>query len=407
MTDPSYTQFTALLCCSRLSLLGTSDTPQMKPTVSSARLVGLDTLRALAVIIVIFYHLTIFGELPSGILPVTYFGWMGVDLFFVLSGFLIGQQVLKPYLNGQRPSIYRRRAYRILPAYLAVLTLYFFVPGWREFPSLAPAWKFLTFTMNLGFSFDRRGFSHAWSLCVEEHFYLVLPLLVTLLMRRPSAKKTAIVLAFVVLFGILLRTFLVTHHPDDVWTGIYYPSYTRLDGLLTGVTLAIVRAFRPAWWRTFMQRGHTLLLTGTLCVGCVVWMFRNQDLGNDTGSAMWGVIVGFPLLALGLGLITASSVSANGLLARVRIPGAETIATLAFSLYLTHKAVGHLIMQHFPWITSPQGPASWLLYGVTCFSAAWLLHVAVERPFLRLRDRAAQKRSATALEDEMLKEPAL
>jgi peptidoglycan/LPS O-acetylase OafA/YrhL len=374
------------------------------------RLFGLDTLRALAVLVVMFYHLTIFGELPSCILPVTYFGWMGVDLFFVLSGFLIGQQVLKPYLNGQRPSImefYRRRAYRILPAYLVVLALYFLVPGWREFPRLAPLWKFLTFTQNLGFTFDSRAFSHAWSLCVEEHFYLVLPLLVTLLMLRPSARTASAVLAFVVFFGIALRTFLITHYPDDVWVGIYYPSYTRLDGLLAGVTLAIIRTFRSAWWSILMQRGHTLFLTGTLCVGSVVWMFRGHDLGSSTGSAMWGVILGFPLLALGLGLITASSVSTNGVLSHVKVPGAETIATLAFSLYLVHKAVGHIVMQRFPQITLQQGPASWLLYAITCFSAAWLLHVAVERPFLRLRDRATRKKPTTELEAEMLKEPAL
>jgi peptidoglycan/LPS O-acetylase OafA/YrhL len=382
----------------------------VKLIAAPTRLFGLDTLRVLAIVVVMLYHLTIFGELPSRILPVTYFGWMGVDLFFVLSGFLIGQQALKPYLIGQRLSIsefYRRRVYRILPAYLVVLALYFLAPGWRESQRLAPLWKFLTFTMNFGFSFDRRGFSHAWSLCVEEHFYLVLPLLVVLLMRLPSARKTIAVLASVVLFGIILRAFLITHYPDEVWTGIYYPSYTRLDGLTIGVALAIVRTFRPTWWHHLMERGHTLLFIGISCVACVVWMFREQDLGNDSGSAMWGVILGFPLLSLGLGLITASSVSKNGLLARVRVPGAETIATLAFSLYLTHKAVGHIVMQHFPQITLPQGPGSWLLYAVTCFSAALLLHVVVERPFLRLRDRVTRHQSISALEDEMRKEPAL
>jgi peptidoglycan/LPS O-acetylase OafA/YrhL len=335
---------------------------------------------------------------------------MGVDLFFVLSGFLIGQQALKPYLAGQRLSItefYKRRAYRILPAYLVVLALYFFAPGWREAPELAPLGKFLTFTMNLGFSFDRRAFSHAWSLCVEEHFYLVLPLLVTLLMRRPSARKTVAAIAFVTVFGIVLRAFLITHYPDEVWTRIYFPSYTRLDGLLTGVGLAIIRAFRPLWWQTLMQRGHALLLTGMVCIGCVVWMFRNQDLGNNTGSAMWGVILGFPLLSLGLGLVTASSVSNNGLLARAKVPGAETVATLAFGLYLTHKAVGHMVMLLFPQITLSQGPGSWLLYAVACFSAAWLLHVTVERRFLRLRDRVRRHNTTSALEDEMREEPAL
>jgi len=374
------------------------------------RLFGLDTLRALAIVVVMLYHLTIFGELPARLLPITYFGWMGVDLFFVLSGFLIGMQVLKPYLSGKRPSIaefYRRRAYRILPAYLLVLALYFLMPEWREAPQLAPLWKFLTFTMNIGFSFDRRGFSHAWSLCVEEYFYLVLPLLVTLLMRRPSARKTAATLSFIVLFGIALRAFLVAQYPDEIWTKIYYPTYTRLDGLLTGVSLAIVRSFRPGWWSVLMQRGHTLFLGGTTCVACVVWMFRGNDLGSNTGSAMWGVVFGFPLLALGLGLITASSVSRNGVLAQVRVPGAETAAALAFSLYLTHKEVGHMVMQRFPAVTERQGPLSWLLYAVACISAAWLLHIAVERPFLRLRDRATRHESASALEVEMAKEPAL
>lgn len=117
----------------------------MKLIATPTRLFGLDTLRALAILVVMLYHMTAFGELPSRILSVTDFGWMGVDLFFVLSGFLIGQQVLKPYLMGQRPSIaefYRRRIYRILPAYLVVLALYFLVPGWRESPRLPRSGSF-------------------------------------------------------------------------------------------------------------------------------------------------------------------------------------------------------------------------------------------------------------------------
>ena len=382
----------------------------MEDSTTTARRFGLDTLRALAILVVMLYHLTIFGELPARLISVTYFGWMGVDLFFVLSGFLIGQQVLKPYLMGQCLSIvefYRRRIYRVVPAYLVVLALYFLVPGWRESPRLPALWKFLMFTMNFGISFDRHAFSHAWSLCVEEHFYLVLPLLVVLLMRLPSARKTIAMLVSILLFGIVLRAFLIHHYPDEVWTQIYYPSYTRLDGLLAGVTLAVVRSFRPAWWHALMQRGHMLFLTGTVCIGCVLWMFRNHDLGNNTGAAMWGVIVGFPLLSLGLGLVTASSVSNNGWLGRFKIPGTEMIAGLAFTLYLTHKAVGHLVLLRFARITALQGPLSWLLYALACFSAAWILHVFVERPFLRLRDHHVRSESTPELEAALSNEPAL
>ena len=382
----------------------------MKVIAPPTRLLGLDTLRAFAVLIVMLYHLTIFEELPGRILPVTYFGWIGVDLFFVLSGFLIGQQALKPYLTGQRLSIldfYSRRAYRILPAYLVVVALYFLVPAWREAPLLAPLWKFLTFTSNFGFTFDRRAFSHAWSLCVEEHFYFILPLLVVGMMRRPSARRTVALIASVLVGGIVLRALLVHQYPDEIYTRVYYPSYTRLDGLVIGVSLALIRTFRPTLWQAIMRHGHSLFVAGASCVGIVIWMFRDQNLGDNTGSAVWGVIVGFPLLALGLGLITASSVSTNGLLARIRIPGVETIAALAFSLYLTHKEVAHLVRQGFPRITQPQGPLSWLLYAATCFAVAFLLHIAVERPFLRLRDRATRRRSASALEEEMRQEPAL
>lgn len=384
--------------------------PVSKITSTPDRFFGLDTLRALAIMGVMLYHLTIFGELPMRLLSVTYFGWMGVDLFFVLSGFLIGQQVLKPYLIGQRLSIadfYKRRAFRILPSYLLVLSLYFFVPGWREFQNLAPLWKFLTFTMNFGFSFSRRAFSHAWSLCVEEHFYLALPLLVTLLMRRPSARKTIATLIFVVFLGIALRAVLILRYPDNVYSLIYFPSITHLDGLIAGVGLAVLRTFRPSLWNTLMHRGQTLFITGTVCVSCFVWMFRHRDFGYGTGSAKWGTVLGFPLLSLGFGLITASSVSKNGLLARMRVPGAEIIATLAFSLYLTHKAVAHFIKLHFPQIASAQGAESWLLYATGCLSAAALLHVLIERPFLRLRNRLGRHQTSSALEEKMRKEPAL
>ena len=153
--------------------------------------------------------------------------------------------------------------------------------------------------------------------------------------------------------------------------------------------------------------GTTLFLTGAVCIAGVVWMFRDDGLGESTGSAKWGIILGFPLLSLGIGLIVTSSVCENGLLARVKVPGAEFLATLAFSLYLTHKAVAHFIKVHFPDITSAQGPESWLLYAVGCLSVALLLHLAVERPFLRFRDRVTRQKPTSAIEDESRAEPAL
>lgn len=219
------------------------------------------------------------------------YGWMGVDLFFVLSGYLIGSQLLRPYTRDARPStagFYLRRAFRVLPAYLTVLLFYFAIPGFREAPGLSPLWQFLTFTENFRIDYAHdQAFSQVWSLCVEEHFYLVLPLLILLLMRRPRFGKAVAVILGILCFGIAIRTYIYVHQvqvfprDDDAFSlayveKIYYPTHTRLDGLLVGVTLAIIKTFRPAWWQRAMSHGYLLLVSGLALCGCAMWLFSDR-----------------------------------------------------------------------------------------------------------------------------------
>jgi peptidoglycan/LPS O-acetylase OafA/YrhL len=325
---------------------------------------------------------------------------MGVDLFFVLSGYLIASQLLRPYLSGDRPHLmdfYRKRLYRVLPAYLAVLALYFLVPAWREARSLPPLWQFLTFTQNLFVDTQSvRAFSQVWSLCIEEHFYLLLPLVVLLMMRKPSLRNTLAVLAGLVLLGICLRSLILFLELKPLAKSgqfiggayivhIYYPTYSRLDGLLTGVAIALVRAFRPAWWSVLTQRGHMLFYCGLGLVGLSIYLFKDR-WQSVTGASACGVIIGFPLLSLGLGLLVASALSTNGLL-RFRIPGAKLIATLAYSLYLTHKELIHLV-DRLSLAIGQTEQFQWLgLYAACCLVAATMLCLCVERPFLIFRDR--------------------
>lgn len=378
-------------------------------TQSAPRSHGLDTLRSLAIISVIVFHLHGFhglGLTPPILELAAQMGWMGVDLFFVLSGYLIGSQLLRPYLRGERARLwtfYRNRLYRVLPAYLVVLTTYYILPVWRESPNLPPLWQFLTFTQNLFVDYQvNQAFSHVWSLCIEEHFYLFLPLVVLLLMIKPSFGKTTALLGGLVLFGVCVRTFILFHtlRPmagADQSFGltyierIYYPTYSRLDGLLAGVTLALVKTFRPIWWSELAKRGHTLLFSGLCMVGVAVWLFRDRWV-SVTGVSAFGTVAGFPVLSLGLGLLVASALSANGLLSRVKFPGAKLIATLAYSLYLTHKELIHLVDRCFPFVAKA-GLLLWLgVYAVSCLIVAAALYLCVERPFLILRDRGSVSR---------------
>ena len=220
---------------------------------SAPRLPGLDLIRAAAIAWVMIYHGSLFG-LTSQDHWLVANGWMGVDLFFVLSGFLIAGQLLRPWANGSAPSYSRffgRRLLRTLPAYLVVVAMYFLVPGVRERAPIAPLWQFLTFTQNWLFEYPVHGlkaFSHVWSLCVEEQFYLVFPALVALISLRPTRAKVIGGVLCVLAVGMVLRGYLWLHFvadpPLDIAADprggrymhfIYCPTATRLDDLLMGI----------------------------------------------------------------------------------------------------------------------------------------------------------------------------
>src|SRR5256886_1892832 len=255
-----------------------------------ARQPGLDLLRALAIIVVVIYHAALFGfKLPG---RVDRFGWIGVDLFFDLSGYLIGGQLLAPLARGQRIKLGRffaRRALRIMPAYFVVLAIYIFLPSWREYPEMYPTWKFLLSVQNIGLH-GGTAFSHAWSLAVEDQFYLTLPFILLLVNRWP---RSAIILPCAIFAGgILLRTFLAYQHPAEIsgvafrdyqaW--IYYPTWTRLDPLVFGVALAAIEKFRPQWWKGLMDLAIWLWVPGLALIVFALWLGEGRSEERRVGK---------------------------------------------------------------------------------------------------------------------------
>ena len=146
----------------------------------------------------------------------------------------MGHQLLQPIADRRPVSVtnfYIKRFFRIIPVYLLVLIVYATLPGLREFAGMQPLWKFATFTENLGFDGSLgRAFSHAWSLCVEEHFYLVFPLLVVGLSFWKIGRGTAWIAAALLIAGIAIRVFLWHGlvKSDDAYGPwycyIYYPT---------------------------------------------------------------------------------------------------------------------------------------------------------------------------------------
>jgi peptidoglycan/LPS O-acetylase OafA/YrhL len=366
---------------------------------------GLDLLRAIAIVWVMIFHSYIvggwghFGGVES-------YGWMGVDLFFVLSGYLIGSQLLKPLAENQPPSLldfYVRRALRILPAYLVVVAFYFALPTIREAPGIQPWWQFLTFTVNLLIDAQHNlAFSHVWSLCVEEHFYLLFPLLAWWLARRPSAPRFIAVCVAVIGVGMLIRGYVWLHElaparaagdgaeaQRHFLEGIYYPSWSRLDGLLAGVVLATIRAYRKPLWARLQRHANAMLLIGLAVAAVAIWLFRDR-------TGFIATLLGYPLLSWGLGFIVLAGTSAHGLLGRLKIPGVGWLALASYSLYLSHKAVFHLVRTALGQHLEGHDFAVFVVYAVAVLLVGALLHYAVERPFLHWRDRFRKASSKTS-----------
>src|SRR5436305_8399412 len=306
---------------------------------------GLDLLRALAIIVVVVYHAGLMGFPMAG--RVDRWGWIGVDLFFALSGYLIGGQLLaslareKPINLGR---FFARRALRIMPAYFLILAIYIFLPSWHEYPDMYPWWKFLVSVQNIGLH-GGTAFSHAWSLAVEDQFYLALPFILLFANRWPRA---AIVIPCLIFFGgILLRTFLAWQNPAEgfgvsfrafqAW--IYYPTWTRLDPLVFGVVLAAIEKFRPQWWNRLMDFAIWLWLPAFALIVYALWLGEGDYL--SVTAAVWQ----FPLVAFGFAALLVCAVSPRLIFRRVKIPGVAFIASIAYSAYLVQKLVIHAVAQ--------------------------------------------------------------
>lgn len=344
---------------------------------------GLTHLRALAIVLVFVYHYRLFAH-PAWIESVGAFGWTGVDLFFVLSGFLISRQLFRFLATSGTFSLrefYFKRLLRIVPAYLVVLAAYFCLPSIHERESLAPLWRFLTFTQNLGLDLRTSGtFSHAWSLCIEEQFYLLLPLALLLV---PRWRGSFWLVPALVATGLLVRAVLFRNRVDDgfAWyEWIYYPTWSRLDGLLTGVLLAAIYELRPALRAKLMANGVGQLAIGALLWIAAAWLFEDPQ-------SLWASVAAFPAIAIVYGIVVAGSLSPFTILSRPS-RATDLLARLSYPLYLTHKATIHVTQ---PFLAKLGLAANSGTMFVACAAAslavASALHLAIEVPLLAWRDR--------------------
>jgi peptidoglycan/LPS O-acetylase OafA/YrhL len=357
--------------------------------------IGLDHLRALAISLVLLYHYRAFPHPAWMNNAFIEFGWCGVDLFFVLSGFLISNQLLVAWQKNQKipfREFYIKRIFRIFPPYFFVLLIYILIPAFHERETLAPLWKMFSFTQNYGQNIDRFGtFSHAWSLCVEEQFYLLLPLILMWVLRSHMKKNAGWLIPAIFLLTMVFRwlSWEIILKPqidtDDFsmnwYKFIYYPTYTRLDGLMVGVGIAALYRFREKWFTFFKPYANGLLVPGLILFVLSLFICMDQH-------AAFATIFGFSLIAIAFGFFVISSILPGSFLFKRKTMITENLATLSYSLYLSHKGIIHLTQK---WLNGLglSGGSNWtlLICLVTCLSGALLMRALIEKPFLMIRNK--------------------
>lgn len=310
-------------------------------SVALGKRAALDGLRGLAVLAVVLAHLQL--RIGSG-------GMVGVDVFFVLSGFLITTLLLEERAKTGRvdvPAFYRRRAYRLFPALAAVLVVALAAAlvegdtvGQRLLHGIAPValysgnWWIVS-GHNLG------PLGHTWSLAVEEQFYLVWPLVMLLCLRFRHARRLVVGVAALGVFAALATRFASCTSGGCVYR-IYHGTDTRADQLLIGCILAV--AFTSG--RLHRLRGTGLTVAGwasvaalaAVAVSSLTWTNRLYETVGMTGTAVLTAVI-----------VTSVMVNGDGGLTRALSWTPLTrIGLVSYGLYLWQGLVLALLADRYP-----------------------------------------------------------
>jgi len=340
----------------------------------------LDGLRGVAILLVLFHHTGMDAQFALSWRPSTH-GWVGVDLFFVLSGFLITGILLDTKGSSTYfTSFYLRRGLRIWPLYyivlfLALVVVPFFSEGVRSLITGTPRWPYWLYLQNFVIhGYGKEGLGPTWSLCIEEQFYLVWPLAIFFLTRF----RVKALLLLVLCVSPLIRHFIFTSTGD--WQIVYRNTFSHLDALAAGALVAILL-------REPGRNEHTTAL----------WMLRLAALAalvglpilimNDRDSTFV-----FTFLALGFGGLLGATVllpegSAWNRFLTIRF--LRYCGKISYGLYLTNLFTYHMAQ----WIMRRSGVQrsflSEVLFAVAANMVLFLITAAswrfFEEPILSLK----------------------
>ncbi len=365
---------------------------EQAPSGTAIRLARIDFLRGLAVALVLGRHMPLHGLDPTSpwLFPLCLWeriGWTGVDLFFVLSGFLVSGLLFREYRecgNVDMGRFFLRRALRIyIPFYAFLFPSLLF-----RMAELTPARLAIEVFFLQSYFPGGAAWNHTWTLAVEEHFYLLVGLIAFVLLRQKNNKdpfRMVVPIGFLLGVGCLfLRLGTPYDHPS-----VLVNSHMRFDSLFCGVALSYLYHFRRDGFERFVRRFRLwiALLSAVLFLPAVFF---------EPGTEPFMTRFGLSFLYLSFGGVLALAL-ADGDRAGAKTPGTAfrllaKLGVISYSVYLWHMPARELVVFFRQPISSIwQVWAVALVYLAAAVAAGEMFYRFVEKPSLAWRDRRFPK----------------
>ena len=359
---------------------------------TGSRIFGLDLMRTIAVLLVCLLH---GREFLQDFFPGFPQLWFvdGVDLFFALSGFLIGGIFIRTF-GGETgfswKGIYNfwvRRWFRTLPNYYLILLVNIALQmAWCDGYTVSNLWKYFFFVQNLTYLDSLKFFGESWSLCVEEWFYLVFPLVcvgVSFLIKGRLSKAILVSTLFIIVFSMLFRVYMVKEMNElshFEWVHAFRTVVIyRFDSIVYGVLGAFISIYHKEIWYRFRYVLFALGIIGIFALG------RYYNLDSNFKKINFDFLSSISILAL----LPALS---NWKTCKVKFfkEAITFISKISYSMYLVNATlIMGLIRRYFPVNDAGSAIRGYVIFWVLTFVLSYFIYSLYEKPTTALREKFA------------------
>jgi peptidoglycan/LPS O-acetylase OafA/YrhL len=370
---------------------------------------ALHGLRVLAIVTVVQFHVTwIFaGEqgiaLHQGFVDGSLKIFFGMDLFFMLSGFLIGSILLRSLEVDGTQNIrrfYIRRVFRTFPSYYVVLTVLALATTLTAMQRRHLPYEYLYATNFVDLDRPKIVMFWGWSLALEEQFYLTVPALFFVLHRLRSERVRIALLSALWLSCLLIRlTIFFRHAPWNdfvLYSTLYFRTHTRFDTIVAGILLAFVHQRHGDAVARWLGHPFHRALLALPALACLWLLLRPAMFGEDRVQLVhvfsWGSVTSVMWFCALLLLLHGGGFIHRALSA----PFFRRLATLGYGVYLVHiPLIDHVIVPAARFLQVRRvsmllvWPASLAALMAASFAIGYLMHVLIEKPSLKIRQMLA------------------